>query len=394
MSKGGKGGSGGSGNAGTTNSTSTVQLPGWVNDAAQKNLDASYNVAQNMLGPYQGATYAQLTPGANANIAGLQSLVGSSQPAYNLAQSTLGGLTNYAAPQINSPTLANTNLSPYMNPYTDAVTRSGLQAIDIQRKQALNQNADQARAQDAFGGSRQGVQEGITNAAASMQAGQFAAQQGQQNFTQAQQAASTDITNNLNSQSQNAANMLSAAGLNAGAASSLAGVASQGQQANLQALMAALQGQTLAQADTQGKLNADKSAYDAAQQFPLQQLQIPSSILSATPYGSTTTGTQSQSYPSNGLMQGLGAASSGIGILGNLFSSGGLLALSDRNEKTDIKKVGADPDSGINLYSYRYKDDPKTYPKVVGPMAQDIEKKYPGSTQRIGGKLVINRSML
>ena len=49
-----------------------------------------------------------------------------------------------------------------------------------------------------------------------------------------------------------------------------------------------------------------------------------------------------------------------------------MFGMSDENEKTDKKKIGKDPDTGLDLYSYRYKGDPKTYPKVVGPMAQDF----------------------
>jgi hypothetical protein len=68
---------------------------------------------------------------------------------------------------------------------------------------------------------------------------------------------------------------------------------------------------------------------------------------------------------------------------------GGARAALRFNEKTDIKKLGDDPDTGLPMYSYRYKDDPKSYPKVVGPMAQDIEEVMPGSTERIGGKLYV-----
>lgn len=380
----------------TGTTTSTTSLPQWVTNAGRTNLTAAYDVAGNMLGPYPGATYAGLTPGANANIAGLQSLVGSSNPAFNLSQSTLGGLTSYAAPQINAPTLAGTDLSAYLNPYTSSVIQSGLQGIDIQRKQALNSNAQQARAQDAFGGSRQGVQEGITNAAASMQAGQLASQLANQGYQQAQQAASFDIGNNINAQSQNAANQLAGAGISMNAANGLAGVASQNQATQLQGLMAALQGQTLAQQDQQGRLNSDKAAYDAAQQFPLQQQQIVSGVLQQTPYGSTTTTTQSA--PGSGVMSGIGGGLGILGSLGSMFGANGAFPLaamfSDRDAKTDIEALGKDPESGLDLYAYRYKSDPKHFPKVVGPMAQDVEEKFPGSTKRIGGKLVIRKSML
>ena len=63
--------------------------------------------------------------------------------------------------------------------------------------------------------------------------------------------------------------------------------------------------------------------------------------------------------------------------------------LSDREDKTDIKKLGKDPDTGIPMYSYRYKDDPKSYPKVVGPMADDLEKFLPGITKLISGHQVV-----
>lgn len=42
--------------------------------------------------------------------------------------------------------------------------------------------------------------------------------------------------------------------------------------------------------------------------------------------------------------------------------------------KTDIEELGVDPRTGVKTYAYRYKGDPKTYPKVVGPMAQDAER--------------------
>jgi len=55
----------------------------------------------------------------------------------------------------------------------------------------------------------------------------------------------------------------------------------------------------------------------------------------------------------------------------------GAASRSDRRLKTDIEPAGHDPNLDLPLYAYRYKRDPKTYPKVVGVMAQDVEKKYP-----------------
>ena len=79
----------------------------------------------------------------------------------------------------------------------------------------------------------------------------------------------------------------------------------------------------------------------------------------------------------------------------NMFSAllgganlGAKLYQSDEDDKTDITPLGKDED-GVKQYSYRYKSDPKTYPKVVGPMAQDIEKKDPSAVKKIGGHKVV-----
>jgi hypothetical protein len=99
----------------------------------------------------------------------------------------------------------------------------------------------------------------------------------------------------------------------------------------------------------------------------------------------------------------LGTASGVLGLGQGLFGSSGLFpgalsagvaALSDERDKTDIEKLGTDPKTGVDMYAYRYKGDPKNTPKVVGPMAQDMQKKYPGSVREIGGHKVVDGSAL
>lgn len=130
--------------------------------------------------------------------------------------------------------------------------------------------------------------------------------------------------------------------------------------------------------------------------IPMQNLaQVSSLMVPMAQLGRQVTGTSSSvgnTQNEAGLVDYMklfsGGASSPVSGMANAGSA--LLGfLSDRNEKTDIKKVGKDNETGLDLYSYRYKGDPKTYPKVVGPMAQDIEKKFPGSTREINGKLAV-----
>ena len=303
---------------GTQTTVQKNQIPQWVQEAGQKNLAAAYQVADNMQGPYTGPRVADMTQGQQADIGLLQNNVGASNPAFAAAENTAAGLTNYNPAQVQAQTLAGTDLSSYMNPYTQNVIGSGLQAIDLQRRQALNQVGDQALKSGAFGGSRQGVQEGVTNAGSAMQAGNLASQLMAQNFSQAQAAAQGDISRNLAAQQANQSAGLQGAGLNLSAAQGLGSLAGQQQQNFLGGLTAAMTGQDLAQQQKQAQITADQQAYQEGQQFPLQQLQVPLQALGMTPYGQQTTST-GPGPSSNGLMTGLGAAASIASIGASIF---------------------------------------------------------------------------
>lgn len=109
------------------------------------------------------------------------------------------------------------------------------------------------------------------------------------------------------------------------------------------------------------------------------------------------TGTSSTtSNPSNPLMSLLGLGMTGASML-PMFGFGGMGGFSDKREKTNIQKLGKDPDTGLDLYAYDYKADVEASRKNktpmpmkrVGPMAQDIEKMHPGATKKVGGKMVV-----
>lgn len=368
--------------SGSQTVTNKTELPKWVQEAGQKNLGAAYQVSANMLGPYSGQRVADFVPGQLQNFNTLQNNVGSTNPAYAYAQAATANAAGYNPMQVSPGYLSGMDLSSYMNPYTQSVIASGLGALDQQRQMALNQIGDQAIKTGAFAGSRQGVAEALTNAQSGMQAGQLASQLMGQNFNQAQAAAQNDLSRNYQAQLANQQAGLQGVATNLQAAGQLGNLASQGQQSFLQGLAAAQAGQDAIQSQNQNVLDAQKQYYTDQQQFPLQQLQIPIQALGMTPYGNTQTQTQPTS--GSGFLTGLGGISSGLGILQ------GLAALSDRTMKTDIKKVGKDAETGLNLYAYRYKGDPKTYPKMVGPMAQEVEKKYPDQVVEVNGKKMVN----
>lgn len=372
---------GGGGGTQTVQTNSSNNLPAWVDQAGQDIWYKAKNIAQyEYLPAYTGQRVASVSDATKGMVGQLAGNVGVGNDTFNRAIGTAQGVSGYA-PKF----LSGTDLQPYMNPYTQNVIDTSMAVMDQNRQGALNDVRDQAIKSGAFAGSRHGVTEGVTNAQYGLQGAQLAAQLNNQNFQQAQQAALADQQAGLQGQALNLQGAQGAAGLQAA------------QQANfLQGIQAALQGQGILQGNEQQKLDAAMAQYNEQRQDPVDRLKIQLAAIGGVPYPTFQSSTQTGPGPSsNGLMQGLGGAASLIGMGGTLFGKGGIFPgalagmFSDRNAKTDIEKLGKDPDSGLDMYAYRYKGDPKSYPKVVGPMAQDIEKRDPDAVTKIGGKRVV-----
>jgi len=94
---------------------------------------------------------------------------------------------------IASGQLATTEYGQYMSPYTQQVIERGQADIERQRQLASEQLAAQAQRASAFGGARQAVQEGVLAGEYGRMGRDFAAQQRERAFQQAQQAAQYDI---------------------------------------------------------------------------------------------------------------------------------------------------------------------------------------------------------
>jgi hypothetical protein len=173
-----------------------------------------------------------------------------------------------------------------------------------------------------------------------------------------------------------------------------------GQQASVMGMVPSLMG---------GYQNVLSGLGQAGQGLDLyNQMSLLSPLATAGGVGSMLLGT----YPggttsSSGTTSGYGSSSSYMtpstnptaSLLGGALGLGGLglqaySVLSDRRDKTDVDELGVDPLTGLKMYSYRYKSDPKTYPKVVGPMAQDIEESTGRRMPEIGGRKLVPMAML
>ena len=94
-------------------------------------------------------------------------------------------------------------INTYMNPYTQQVIDTSMADLERQRQQSIVQTAGQATSAGAYGGSRQGVAESLTNEAFARQGGQLASQLRSQGFQTALGASQQDIANAMQAQMAN-----------------------------------------------------------------------------------------------------------------------------------------------------------------------------------------------
>jgi hypothetical protein len=228
------------------------------------------------------------------------------------------------------------NLEGYMNPYTDMVTRNALGNLEESRQVANVNNADAATKARAFGGSRHGVVEAQTNAAASKAAGDLALNAAQANFANAQGQFNTDANRNLQAQGMNQNSWNQANQFNAGLAqqANLAGAQNRlsaagqlgqfgGQFGNLASQYQGLNSNDLNNLFSAGGIlqEQDQLGRDFAyqeflnrQNYPIDNLNLRFSAINNTPYqpGSST----SSPIYRNRSAGFLGGASAGFGMGG------------------------------------------------------------------------------
>jgi len=368
---GGGGGSSGS-NFGFSSGTSTYTPNAQAMAAYEQALGMANSAVSRPYQPYQGQMTAGFNPDQMSAFQGVRNLQGVSQPYINTATNLTQQAVDYSDPR-NYNQYA---LQQYMNPYQKAVVDATMKNLTQQQAQAYQQAGSTAASQQgAFGGSGQFMgqaevarQQGLANA-------NVLAQLNASNYQQAQ--------NQYNQQQQQAIQTAQQAAYGLGQLGSMA------QATGLTGINALLQTGGQQQQLAQQQLTGAYNQFLQELAYPYQQAAFYSGIASGI--GPSMGGTTTYSGINMGQSQqqqqgGGGGASGGLQMLGSLLPA----MFSDEREKTDKKKLGKDPNTGLDLYAYRYKGDPKSYPKVVGPMAQDVEEKYPGFVFDVDGRKVVS----
>jgi len=211
------------------------------------------------------------------------------------------------------------SIGSYMNPYTSQVRANALGDLESARRAAIQQTGERATQARAFGGSRQGVAEALTNQGFAKQAANLGTTLNEQAFNQAVQMQSADLARQQAAQAANQAAGLSGAELRLRGAGQLGSLAAQQQALRLGGAQAVMGAGGARQA-------LDQQQMDAIRNIGLQRLGIVQSSLGASPANlGGTVSTPTYSNPASGALGGALAGGQMFGPYGAV--AGGILGL-------------------------------------------------------------------
>jgi hypothetical protein len=286
-----------------------------------------------------GNTYQPATPtqGGYAPLA--------PQGDFNVNKAAAGGLQQ--AMQGTQRAMAGPNIGQFMNPYTNMVTGQTLDSLERQRQMQANTTGAQASAAGAFGGSRHGVADALTNEAFARQGAQTFGNLQQQGFNTALGAA------------QNQQQMMM------GGAAQLGQLGNQAFNTGRTIQQDQMRQGLMQQVMQQSLIDAARGQYAGYTGAPAAGLQTQIGTMGATPVPETKTQTKTP-----GLFDYLSLAASAA-------------ASSDIRLKTNIKPLGKE--NGVNVYSWDWNEDGKRIADpaqpTVGVMAQELQETHPHLVQ-------------
>ena len=125
-------------------STQVNQIPAWMSNAGQQNYAFAQKVAEQPLQQYQGQMVAGVAPQTQQswNVAANSGNVGSDQ--YGGATAGYLGALGQTPSNVTAGQISNTNLDPYMNPFTKDVINATLPIMQQQNALSQNQQANAA----------------------------------------------------------------------------------------------------------------------------------------------------------------------------------------------------------------------------------------------------------
>ena len=195
----------------------------------------------------------------------------------------------YNPASVTAGQLSGTSMTPYMNPYTTEVIKANEADIMRGATQGLNTLGAQAQAAKSFGGSRHGVAMGELGRNVAQQLAQSSAGLRQAGFQQAQQAALSDIQNQMGADQFNVTSGLQGAQQRLGAASQLGNIANLGFGMGQTVQQNLAQQGAQQQAMQQALIDSAKQRFQGYTAHPGQTIGYASQALGAAPVPQTVT---------------------------------------------------------------------------------------------------------
>jgi len=303
------------------NSVSTTEIDPQIKQAFLTN----FQQAQGVAGALPTQQFAGLNPTyqageealVNAGLAG-PGIAGTDLAAQMAAYGGVYQPSVISAQQTNLGMTGPGSIGSYMNPYTESVRTNALADLESARRAAIQQTGERATAAKAFGGSRQGVAEALTNQGFAKQAATLGTSLNEQAFNQAMAMQQADIARRSAADLANQQAGLQGAAYRSSAAGQLGGLAAQQQALRLggaQAVMGA----------GEARRALDQQQMDAIRNIGLQKLGIVQSSLGAQP---ANLGMQATTPYSQNIGAGaLGGALAGSQLAGTLGLTAGTGAL-------------------------------------------------------------------
>jgi len=312
--------------------TNRTELPAWLNQAAQENLQLANEIGSRPYTPYTGNLVAGFTPAQLQAQDMVRAMAGSTQGAFNQAQSGATGAMEYTpenvqAQNVTAGSIPETDISAYMNPYLSEVENRAVANAQRALKGSLADIGSKAARSGAFGGSRQGILEGVATAEAARNVGDLSAQLRQQGYNTAAGLAQSDINRQFEAAranqlaGMNAQQLNQAAGLTANqqrmaAAGLLGSLATREQTAAMDQATALNQVGLQQQALEHARLQDQYSRFMEQLNHPREMLNLRLAAVGATPYGQSSTQTRTGFQSTSPALSGIGSFLTGLAALG------------------------------------------------------------------------------
>lgn len=303
----------GSGGSSQPTQTTVNSVPQWVQDAGQNNYN-NYAVpaANQPYTPYTGEQVAPLNSTQNAafNMAGQNAGLGQGALAQGVQTATQAG--GYNPSQVGTQ-YDQSAVNAQLNPYTQSVIDTTNADLQRQNQIANTNNDASATQQGAYGGTRNAVQDALTNEGYARAIASNTANLNQSNYTNAQQQALAQQQLQQNAQQSNQNAGLTNQQIKNQSAGVLGLLGTQQQSVATSGYNNLLNAGNIQQQQQQNVDNVGVSQYQTAQNWPIRQLSILEGALGQTPYNTTSSTTSTGSTNPFASFLGGGAAGASIG---------------------------------------------------------------------------------